>query len=142
MRYWINVVSREHVERGVAGGFTQADHGKPTRLRRLGTGDAIAFYSPRTALRGGEPLQQLTALGTIGDDLYQVEMAPGFEPWRRSVEFVSVIPAPIRPLLPRLSFVPDSGSWGMVFRRGLFEIPAADFAIVARAMERIFDGDL
>jgi hypothetical protein len=32
MRYWINTVSLEHVERGVEGGFTQADHGKNTRL--------------------------------------------------------------------------------------------------------------
>lgn len=141
MRYWINVVSREHVERGVAGGFTQADHGKATRLRRLGTGDAIAFYSPRTAMRGGDPLQQLTALGIVGDDLYQVELIPAgggqetpFRPWRRSVEFAPAVPTPIRPPLPRLSFVPDGGSWGMVFRRGLFEIPADDFAVLAEAM--------
>ena len=30
MSYWINTVSRDHVQRGVAGGFTQANHGKPT----------------------------------------------------------------------------------------------------------------
>lgn len=134
MRCWINVISREHVERGVDGGFTQADHGRPTRLRRLDTDDAIAFYSPRTAMRSGDPLQQFTALGTIGDDLYQVEMSPDFHPWRRTVDFVPVTPAPVRPLLSDLSFVSDTRSWGMVFRRGLFEIPDDDFAVVARAM--------
>lgn len=139
MRYWINVVSREHVERGVEGGFTQADHGRPTRLRRLATGDAIVFYSPRTALHGGDRLQQFTARGRIGAELYQVEMAPDFHPWRRAVDFEHATPAPIRPLLPRLSFVPETGSWGMVFRRGLFEIPAADFEVITAAMDRAHD---
>lgn len=134
MRCWINVVSREHVERGVEGGFTQADHGRPTRLRRLDTGDAIAFYSPRTGMRSGDRLLQFTALGTVGDDLYQVEMSPDFHPWRRIVDFVPVTPAPVRPLLARLSFLPDGGSWGRVFRRGLFEIPADDFVVIAQAM--------
>lgn len=140
MRYWINVVSREHVERGVEGGFTQADHGRPTRLRRLGTGDAIVFYSPRTALHGGDPLQEFTARGRIGEDLYQVEMTPDFHPWRRTVVFLPATPAPVRPLLRDLSFVPDTGSWGLVFRRGLFEIPAHDFAVIAGAMGAEPDG--
>jgi hypothetical protein len=47
MRYWINTVSRDHVQTGVEGGFTQADHGKRTRLKRLERGDRIVFYSPR-----------------------------------------------------------------------------------------------
>ena len=32
---WINTVSRAHVRAAVEGGFTQADHGRPTRLERL-----------------------------------------------------------------------------------------------------------
>ena len=52
---WINTVSLDHVEGGVAGGFTQADHGKPDRLRRLSRGDRIAFYSPWTKMRSGSP---------------------------------------------------------------------------------------
>ncbi|MET0860910.1 MAG: hypothetical protein ABW091_07770 [Microbacterium sp.] len=43
MTAWINTVSRDHVERAVAGGFTQANHGKPHNLRRLERGDWIAF---------------------------------------------------------------------------------------------------
>lgn len=133
--YWINTVSREHVERAVAGGFTQADHGKPTRLRRLARGDRMAFYSPRTAMRSGEPLQQFTALGTVAaDEPVQVEVTPDFQPWRLAMEFADVSPADIRPLLPRLGFIKDPQRWGMVFRRGLFEVPSADFALIEEAL--------
>lgn len=53
MHYWINTVSRAHVLGGVEGGFTQADHGRNTRLRQLARGDWLVFYSPRTEFRGG-----------------------------------------------------------------------------------------
>jgi EVE domain len=73
MKYWINVVSRNHVMRGVDGGFTQANHGKPHMLKKLGAGDWIVFYSPKTAFDGGKPLQAFTAIGLVKDDeLYQV----------------------------------------------------------------------
>lgn len=47
-RYWVSTVSRDHVQTAVAGGFTQADHGKNTRLERLSKGDLQVFYSPKT----------------------------------------------------------------------------------------------
>jgi hypothetical protein len=79
MRYWINTVSRAHVLAGAMGGFTQADHGRPTRLKRLEKGDLIVFYSPRTEFQGGEPLQTFTAMGRIADDEpFQVEMSSTF----------------------------------------------------------------
>src|SRR5882757_9878622 len=84
MRYWINTVSKDHVLRGVEGGFTQADHGRSTRLRKLAKGDLLVFYSPRTAFGAGEPLQAFTALGEITDEApYQAELGPDFHPWRR-----------------------------------------------------------
>jgi hypothetical protein len=135
-RYWINTVSREHVMAGVAGGFTQADHGRNTRLKRLAVGDRIAFYSPRTAYPDGAPLQQFTALGTVtGDDVYQVRMREDFHPWRRTVAFDATLhAADVRPLVERLSFIADPRRWGYPFRRGLFEVPEADFAVVEAAM--------
>lgn len=135
MRYWINTVSRDHVQAGVEGGFTQANHGRPTGLRRLARGDGLVFYSPRTHYPAGEPLQRFTAIGRVADDEpYQAVMTPTFHPWRRRVEFLACDEAPIRDLLDELTFIGDRQRWGYVFRRGLFEIPGADFQRIAAAM--------
>lgn len=135
MRYWINTVSRNHVEAGVSGGFTQANHGRPTTLRRLARGDWIIFYSPRTHYPDGELLQRFTAIGRIADDApYQVEQTPDFHPWRRRVDFTPSEETPIRPLIGDLDFIEDKQRWGFPFRRGLFEISAGDFRRIVRAM--------
>ena len=134
-KYWINTVSRDHVQRGLAGGFTQAGHGKSSGLKRLSNGDWLVFYSPRTALEGGEPLQSFTAIGRIVDDEpYQAEMTATFHPWRRKVEFISAREAPIQPLLEHLDFILDKKRWGYPFRRGLFSIERPDFVTIAKAM--------
>ena len=62
MTFWINTVSRDHVQRGVAGGFTQANHGKPNLLRKMARGGWVVFYSPKTHYPTGEPLQAFTAI--------------------------------------------------------------------------------
>lgn len=135
MKCWVNTISRDHVRLGVAGGFTQAGHGKASGLRRLSAGDWIVFYSPKASLRDGESLQAFTAIGRVSDDeLYQVEMAPGFVPWRRNVEFLPCVEAPIRPMLDELIFIKDKQRWGYVFRFGLFEISSGDFEVIRRAM--------
>jgi len=136
MRYWINTVSHDHVKAGMEGGFTQANHGRATNLRRLSKGDLIAFYSPRTHFRSGEPLQQFTAIARVADEKpYQVEMTPTFHPWRRRVEFVPCEEAPIQPLIEGISFIKDKRQWGFVFRHGLFEIHGEDFHRIAQAMK-------
>jgi EVE domain len=135
MKYWINTISREHVQIGRQGGFTQADHGKKTRLSRLAKGDRIVFYSPRTAFRGGEALQRFTAVCEVADETpYQVEVSAGFRPWRRRVTFFACDEAPIAPLIGELSFIANKERWGFPFRRGLFEIGEADFETIVRAM--------
>ena len=136
MKHWINTVSRDHVRMGVKGGFTQAGHGKSSGLKRLAKGDLIAFYSPRTAYPDGDPLRAFTALGRVADDEpYQASMSAAFHPWRRRVAFVRVAQAPIEPLIDALDFIPDKKRWGFPFRRGLFEIGAADFRRIAKAMK-------
>lgn len=133
--YWVNTVSLEHVQLGVQGGFTQADHGRATRLKRLQPGDGLVFYSPRTQLRNGQPLQEFTALGRVtGSEPYQVEMSPEFHPWRLRIDFLEVTPAPARPLVGELDFIADPKRWGYPFRRGLFEIGRADFLRIAKAL--------
>lgn len=132
---WINTISRDHVQIGVAGGFTQANHGRATTLRQLSRGDLVAFYSPRTRYPDGDLLQRFTAIGRVIDDApFQVEMTPTFQPWRRRMEFLDCEEVPIRDLLGELAFIEDPKRWGFPFRRGLFRIGADDFHRIARAL--------
>ena len=64
-RYWVGVASRDHVRRGAEGGFCQLGHGKAAPVERLSPGDWIAYYSPRTEMRGGETVQAFSAIGTV-----------------------------------------------------------------------------
>jgi hypothetical protein len=134
-RYWIGVASRDHVMRGVAGGFCQLSHGKSAPVKRLSPGDWIGYYSPRTGMGEGEPVQAFTAIGQVKPgEPYEGEMPGGFHPTRRDVAYLKAREAPIRPLLDELSFTKRQPSWGYAFRRGSFEVSEADFLKIAAAM--------
>lgn len=136
-RYWIGVASRDHVLRGVEGGFCQLGHGKAAPIERLSPGDWIVYYSPRTSLEGGEALQAFTAIGEIAaGEAYEADMGKGFHPTRRDVRFVKQArEAAIRPLLDDLELTRGKKSWGMAFRRSAIEISARDFKLIAGAMD-------
>lgn len=53
-----------------------------------------------------------------GDPIYQVSLTPDFHPWRRNLDFVPIVPADIRPLLPKLTFTRSHRNWEIVFRHG------------------------
>ena len=91
-KFWIGVVSKEHVLRGVEGGFCQVCHGKKGPLNRMKKGDYLLYYSPKYQLNSQEKLQAFTAVGKIIDDTaYQVEMFEGFFPFRRDVSYYQPI---------------------------------------------------
>ena len=134
-RCWIGVASREHVMRGVAGGFAQVCHGKPGPLNRMDTGDWIIYYSPVEKFGGKEACRRFTAIGKITDDQpYQFRMSDDFIPWRRNVTFLSARETSIEPLIESLSFIKDKRRWGFPFRRGCFEISESDFQLIASSM--------
>jgi hypothetical protein len=133
--YWIGVVSREHVQRGVSGGFIQLNHGKKAPVQRLHGGDAVAIYSPRVTYPDGDTLQHFTAIGKVKTgEIYQVEMSPDFKPYRVDVKFVKCHEAPIKPLIESLSFIKSKTHWGAAFRFGYLKVPVDDFMQIARAM--------
>lgn len=134
MTNWINTVSRDHVELGIRGRFTQANHGKPTMLRRMARGDWIVFYSPRTVYPDGPPLQAFTAIGQIVDDEPYLDASTDTERWRRNVDFLDCAETPIRPLIEHLNFIEDKSRWGYKFRFGVFKIGDADLEVIRSAM--------
>lgn len=134
-RFWVGVASRDHVRRGVAGGFAQLGHGKRAPLVRMAPDEWIVYYSPRTQFRAGEPCQRFTAIGQVSaGEAYPVRMTDDFVPYRRAVRFLGADEAPIQPLLQDLTFIRDKRRWGYIFRRGHFEIGARDFRLIATAM--------
>ncbi|HZQ31736.1 MAG TPA: EVE domain-containing protein [Mycobacterium sp.] len=135
MTNWMITVSRDHVEQGVRGRYMQANHGKPHMLRRMAKGDFVVFYSPKTALENGEPLQAFTAIGQIVDDEpYQEQVAPDFAPSRRNVDFLPSTETPIRPLIDKLNFIEDKQRWGYKFRFGVFKIDDHDLELIRGKM--------
>jgi EVE domain len=134
-QHWIGVASKEHVQRGVAGGFAQVCHGRAGPLKRMEEGDWIIYYSPTQRFGNKEPCQSFTAIGKIhSGDPYAFPMSPDFIPWRRDVSFLKSRDAPIEPLLNHLSFIKDKKRWGFPFRQGCFKISQADFQCIAHAM--------
>ena len=134
-RYWIGVVSRAHVLRGVEGGFAQLGHGREAPLRRLARGDWLVYYSPRASHPDGAPLQAFTAIGRVEDEhVVRVDAGDGFRPWRRAVRYEPCREVPAAEVLDDLELVPDRRRWGLVVRRGLVEIGRRDFERIATAM--------
>ncbi|WNC17830.1 EVE domain-containing protein [Brevibacillus brevis] len=134
-RYWIGVVSKSHVLRGVTGGFAQLCHGKAAPLKRMRRGDWLIYYSPKTDMHGGEPLQAFTAIGQVADDdVYEYPMSEGFVPYRRNIDYAACTEVRIHSLLHQLSFTKGNRNWGYLFRTGHFEIDRTDFSLISSAM--------
>jgi len=133
-KYWIAVASAEHVRRGGAGGFMQVNHGKAAPLRRISPGDGVAYYSPTITFGGKDKLQAFTLIGRVKPgEIYQGEMGD-WVAHRRDVDWATAKDAPIAPLLETLDFTRGQRNWGYKLRFGLFEISAADFEVIAKAM--------
>ncbi|HEY7417352.1 MAG TPA: EVE domain-containing protein [Ktedonobacteraceae bacterium] len=134
-RFWIGVVSHEHVQRGVELGIAQFNHGKRAPAARLHQGDWLIYYSPRTSYPSGAPLQAFTAVGQITSEApYQVTLPDGFQPFRHTVRYLPCRSVPIQEVLEDLTFLPDKQRWGARFRFGLLMVSRTDFQRIARAM--------
>jgi hypothetical protein len=134
-KYWIGVVSRQHVLRGAAGGFAQVCHGKGGPLRSMKEGDWLVYYSPVEVMGEAAPCKRFTAIGRVlAGEPYLFDMGNGFVPYRRDIAFLTSREADIRPLIPDLGFILNKKSWGYPFRRGCFAVPRADFVRIATAM--------
>ena len=96
----------------------------------------------------GERINRYYYLPKNGDDLLKqfelivasTRMGDGFIPFRRDVKYLECVDLPIQPLIPALTFIENKTSWGNFFRLGFFEIPKADFDLMAgRMVEKTID---
>lgn len=134
-RYWMSVVSREHIHRGVEWGIAQVCHGKGGPLRRMKAGDWMINYSSVVSLENKEKLQKFTAIGKVKTGIvYQADMGGGFEPFRVDMEYLPCKEVPIQPYIEALSFIKNPKQWGYPFRFGHFEISDEDFKMLATEM--------
>lgn len=135
MNYWIIVASKDHLQRGLAGGFIQANHGKAAQLKRMHAGDWVIFYSPKLEFEKPEKLQCFTAIGRIVDEnIYQHDMGDGFVPFCRNTIFLPAKDVSILPMIDDLTFIKDKTHWGAPFRFGALQILEEDFRLIAEKM--------
>ena len=134
-KYFLICASRDHVLKGVEGGFAQAGHGRKDLMGKPSKGDWPVFYSAKDTLEKGKPLQKFTAIGqVIDEEPYQPDANGNFKPYRRNVEFKKAAETEIRPLLEQLSFIKNKKSWGFYLISGFCEIPEDDFNVIKSAM--------
>ena len=137
-RCFIGVVSLEHATTGYNLGFTQACNEKKAPLSKMNKGDWFVQYSPKLALSSKTPYQKFSYIGTVATgNVYQVEMASDFKPFRLDIDYLpseQAQHAPIKPLINRLSFITNKDKWGAKFRFGFLEIPESDFKIIYNSM--------
>ncbi len=135
MKNWIIVASKDHVKKGITGGFAQACHGKSSPLKRMRSGDRVIYYSSKEYINKPEKCQKFTAIGEVKDkDVYQVEINPDFCPSRIDVDFFEAEDVSILPLIDDLQFIENKKRWGYPFRWGILEINEHDYKLVADLM--------
>jgi hypothetical protein len=133
-RYWLGVVSRDHVLRGVEKGIVQIGHGKRVGLERMSAGDGFVYYSPRDSYPEGAPVKAFTAVGQIADEEVWQADEGDFKPWRRRVDYdAGATEIPISALRDDLDLTAKP-NWGYALRRGLLDLSAADFTTIRTAM--------
>ncbi|ECU9164114.1 TPA: EVE domain-containing protein [Salmonella enterica] len=134
MKHWIAVISRAHARIAADSGFLQVCHGKAGPLRRTSAGDEVFIYCPRSEMGGGDVLKTVEFHCVFNnDDVYQVEQFPGFTPHRKDVVFNRHARPVVLKEVEGLVFTADS-HWGMLARRGFFEIGPHDAYLLREAM--------
>ncbi len=132
MKYWILVISKDHVLTGVEAGVIRA---KPAELHLLRKGDLVFFYSPGTLFRAGEILQAFTAVARVtGDAPHQVETGATAHAWHLEATFLACEETPIESLIPQLDFIQDTANLAGFLPRGMFAIDGEDATRIADAM--------
>ncbi|UNE54621.1 EVE domain-containing protein [Bartonella machadoae] len=139
MKHWIAVISRTHARLAAEFGFLQVCHGKASPLQKTSKGDEVFIYCPRNEMGTGQILQTIEFQCVFKDNhIYQVEQAPHFIPFRKDVIFNKQAQPVVLKEIEGLKLL-KKPHWGMLARRGFFEITAYDANKIREAMG-IYDG--
>ncbi|WP_050806285.1 EVE domain-containing protein [Lentilactobacillus kisonensis] len=127
-KYWIGVVPKEYVNIAVEGNFCQVCNGKKQFIDKLAPGDHLIYYSPKLTITTKEKYQKFIAAGTVvSADSFQVEMLPGFTPYRKRMTFET-----IKREVP-LAEIRDENAWKSVranLRFGLMQVSESLFVTI------------
>lgn len=131
--HWIVVAPLSAVRQSTQSGISRFL--EETLARQLRRGDWLVYYSAITDSRSRAKCQMFTAIGRVEDEKPETIITDqGYVWFQREIRFSPCQPAPIQPLIPRLSFIHDPRHWGLPFKSGQFEISAEDFREIARAL--------
>jgi len=132
MRFWLGVVSRDHVLRAWRWASPRsATEGAPAS--KVEGDDWLVYYSPRPSLGSKQALRAFTAIGQVADnDIWQADEGD-FHPWRRRIAYLDdVTEIPIAMLADELELT--STPTGATVAAGLLELSEADFKVIRGAM--------
>lgn len=91
VKYWIGVVPKEYVELAIKQNFCQVCNGKRFFISKMKLNDKLIYYSPKKNMTTNDKYQKFVAVGRITSrSEYQVEMYPGFLPFRKDMSFETV----------------------------------------------------
>ena len=136
MKYWLGVVSKNHVMIGVEGKFAQVCHGKSGPLKRLKKDDWLVYYSPKQAMNSDIPVQEFTAIGQVSDDeVFEFAMNDSFKPFRRKMDYWANARALKIADVKSMLHLTAEPNWGYQLRLGLLELSDHDFDIIYERMK-------
>ncbi|EJF98912.1 hypothetical protein MEI_00079 [Bartonella vinsonii subsp. arupensis Pm136co] len=139
MKHWIAIISRDHARLAAKLGFLQVCHGKAGPLQKTSKGDEVFIYCPRSEMGTGKILQTIEFQCVFKDNnIYQVEQTPNFTPFRKDVLLNKQAKPVVLKEIQGLEFL-SNPRWGMLAKRGFFEITAYDATRIRKAMG-IHDG--
>ncbi|VEJ44873.1 Uncharacterised protein [Bartonella vinsonii] len=134
MKHWIAVISQDHARLAAKLGFLQICHGKAAPLQKTSKGDEVFIYCPRSEMGTGKILQTIEFQCVFKDNhIYQVEQVPDFKPFRKDAVFNKQAKPVVLKEVQSLEFL-SNPHWGMLARRGFFEITTHDATQIRKAM--------
>lgn len=147
VRYWVAVLSKDHVKDAVKKGYCEFKNGTRLPFKNVNPHSWFVYYSPGTkplqvirekGREAGRKVQAFTAIGQVlPGEPYSVDTGHT-RVYRRRARYVpNSSDAPLAPLMPELSFFKKhdkSRPWGIQFQGGLIEVKKTDFFALCKAM--------